>query len=150
MTGRALLPAACSSTTTMCTLLSAQDSVFAKTPKSKLSRQPPPGATGTAPIAFVTDTKDDFVDFAWLDNEETDSVGEEAARALDDLLRLESVFGNTEVDLGTTSSDVGSSIDIDDGLTDDKTVRCVEDALEGEDTQGLLRLFDDDLQGEDF
>ena len=145
MTGRVLLPAACSSTTT-CTLLSAQNgSVFAKTPKSKLSV----AATGGAPIAFAADAKDDFVDFAWLDNEETDSVGVEAAQALDDLLRLESVFGDTEVGStsGSSCSDV-RSVDIDGGLRDDRTVSCVEDALEGEDAEGLLRLFDDDLQGE--
>lgn len=147
MSGRTLFPAAGSST---CTLLSAQDTTTV-TLKNHLNQQVHAGATAAAPapMAFATDAKDDFADFAWLDDEETDSASEEAAQALDDLRRLESVFGNTEVDR-TTSSDVKSSIDIDADLRDEKTVRCMEDALEGDDTEGLLQLFDEDLQGEDF
>lgn len=150
MSGRMLLPAAGSSTTT-CTLLSSQDTaVIAKTPQNKLN--PPSGAGGAAPIAFTTNARDDFADFAWLDDEGTHSAGEEAAQALDDLQRLESVFGNTEVEgtSSSSSSDVGSSSDIDDGLTDEKTACCVESALEGDDAESLLRFFDDDLQGEDL
>eukprot|EP00752_Nemacystus_decipiens_P006721 g6044.t1 len=97
-------------------------------------------------IAFATDAKDELVDFAWLDDERADSAGEEAARALDDLLRLESVFGDTEVDTTSSSCKHASSVDIYDGPRYDKTARCVEDVLEVEDTEGLLRLFDDDLQ----
>lgn len=154
MSGRMLLPA---SSTSTCTLLCTQDILLAKTPKNKSNQLADSGATGAAAIAFAADAKDEFVDFAWLDEDGTDPAGEEDAQALDDLLRLESVFGNAEVnstagssDLGSSDlgiSDLGSSVGVGDDLRDEEAACCVEDLLEGDDAEGLLRLFDGDLQG---
>lgn len=153
MSGSTLLPDTTIGSFT-CTLLSTTQNttnVLAKTPKNKLNQQGS-GNAAAAPVAFATDAKDDFADFAWLDDEGTDSVGDEYAQALDDLVRLESVFGNTEVDTcsPTSSDEGGSSIDIDADVRDDKAGCCVEDALEGGDAEGLLLLFDDELQGDDL
>jgi len=59
------------------------------------------GVGRAAPIAFATDVTDDFADLAWLDDEGEELAGGDDAQA--ELLRLESVFGNTTCAAGSDS-----------------------------------------------
>jgi len=94
MPGETLLPPVVAGGPSACTLVH-QGNLYDPVKPAKL------GVGRAAPIAFATDVTDDFADLAWLDDEGEELAGGDDAQA--ELLRLESVFGNTTCAAGSDS-----------------------------------------------